>query len=508
MATTSYIKSKERYSAQGVSPVSLSDAQGAVRQHGGSPGIASTVLMMLTDVAVIVGAFALVLLFHFLVLGHIATLASLPVNVTPDISDGWYLLGFLLLLMVVLRRYGLYTGVPNRSGVEELRLIAQACLTAGILLCGWLYLVHNRELSRVLVVTIVAMTAVALGIRRAMWRHVRFKQYARGVETRNVVIMGTHHLSAAMAQHIESDYHLGYQLCGFMEAPGCSGSGEVQHGRVLGSLDRLRELVRLHFIDEIVITEHCQIETVVELVEEARDLDIDVRALSGLFGDLTQNAEIEYLGIYPVVTLHRRNPRVIALFLKRVVDIALSLAALIAVFPMMLVIVIAVVLDSRGPIFYVSERIGKRGRVFPCFKFRTMVPDAEARKRELMSKNERDGILFKMTNDPRVTRVGRILRKYSLDELPQFFNVLRGEMSIVGPRPPIASEVAKYALEHFRRLEVLPGLTGLWQVQARHDSSFARYIALDTAYVENWSFWLDLKIMIQTAQVVIRGSGA
>jgi lipopolysaccharide/colanic/teichoic acid biosynthesis glycosyltransferase len=112
-----------------------------------------------------------------------------------------------------------------------------------------------------------------------------------------------------------------------------------------------------------------------------------------------------------------------------------------------------------------------------------------------------------MTKDPRVTRTGRFLRKYSLDELPQFFNVLRGEMSIVGPRPPIASEVAKYALEHFRRLEVLPGLTGLWQVQARHDSSFARYIALDTAYVENWSFWLDLKILLRTAQVVIRGTG-
>ncbi len=248
-------------------------------------------------------------------------------------------------------------------------------------------------------------------------------------------------------------------------------------------------------------------ETVIHLLEEAHDVEIDIRAMSGLYGELAHNAPIEYLGSYPMVALHRRDPRIIAFFLKRVVDIFLSIAALVALFPIMLVIAIAVLLDSRGPVFYVSERIGKRGRVFPCFKFRTMVRDAEAKKRELAKHNERDGILFKMAKDPRVTAVGRILRKYSLDELPQFFNVLRGEMSIVGPRPPIASEVAKYALEHFRRLEVLPGLTGLWQVQARHDSSFARYIALDTAYVENWSFWLDLKILLRTAQVVVRGTG-
>jgi lipopolysaccharide/colanic/teichoic acid biosynthesis glycosyltransferase len=137
-----------------------------------------------------------------------------------------------------------------------------------------------------------------------------------------------------------------------------------------------------------------------------------------------------------------------------------------------------------------------------------MVKDAEQLKKNLAAMNERDGILFKVSNDPRVTPVGLFLRKYSLDELPQFFNVLRGEMSIVGPRPPIASEVEKYDLEHFRRLEVLPGLTGLWQIQARQDSSFAKYIALDTAYVENWSFWLDLKILIRTAEVIVRGTGA
>ena len=504
MSTSEYIRRSEGQSQ----PPSLHEPPPVnARSKQSNPAMASAALMMLTDMCVTLGAFAIAIVLHFFVISRLPFFRDLPINVTPHPTDAWYLLGFLLALLVVLRRYGLYNGVPDRSAAHEQRLIAQACLTAGLLLCGWLYMAREGDLSRLLVIVLVGTTAVALGIRRAVWRAVRFSNYAKGVETRNVVILGTNHLSSAMGQQIEDDYHLGYHLCGFISAPGCDGEGEVPSKRVLGNLDRLRELTRMHFIDELVIAQPSPLETVIDLVEEAHDLEIDIRAISGFYGELTHNAGIEYLGAYPVVSLYRRNPRIIAFFLKRVVDIVLSIAALIAVFPLMLLISLAVVVDSRGPIFYVSERIGKRGRVFPCFKFRTMIRDAEARKRELAKHNERDGILFKMTKDPRVTRVGRFLRKYSLDELPQFFNVLRGEMSIVGPRPPIASEVAKYALEHFRRLEVLPGLTGLWQVQARHDSSFARYIALDTAYVENWSFWLDLKILLRTAHVVIRGTG-
>jgi exopolysaccharide biosynthesis polyprenyl glycosylphosphotransferase len=194
--------------------------------------------------------------------------------------------------------------------------------------------------------------------------------------------------------------------------------------------------------------------------------------------------------------------------MKRVSDVVLSLSALLVASPALIAIAIAIKLDSPGPVFYISERIGKKGRVFRCLKFRTMVADAEKRKQALVAHNERSGILFKMKNDPRVTRVGAKLRKYSLDEIPQFVNVLRGEMSLVGPRPPLASEVEKYELEHFRRLEVLPGLTGLWQVRARQDPSFERYVALDLAYVENWSFWLDIKILIRTTEVVFRGTGS
>jgi lipopolysaccharide/colanic/teichoic acid biosynthesis glycosyltransferase len=165
-------------------------------------------------------------------------------------------------------------------------------------------------------------------------------------------------------------------------------------------------------------------------------------------------------------------------------------------------------MDSRGPIFYLSERVGKKGRVFRCCKFRTMVRDAEKRRSEMMHMNERDGVLFKISNDPRITQLGCFLRKYSLDELPQFFNVLVGDMSIVGPRPPLASEVKEYKLSHLRRLDVTPGITGLWQVQARQDPSFDSYVSLDVTYIEQWSLWLDLKIIARTVGVVFSGTGS
>jgi exopolysaccharide biosynthesis polyprenyl glycosylphosphotransferase len=193
--------------------------------------------------------------------------------------------------------------------------------------------------------------------------------------------------------------------------------------------------------------------------------------------------------------------------IKRALDIVLSAPTLLLLSPILLVIALAIRLDSPGPVFYVSERVGKNGRLFRCFKFRTMVRDAERQQERMKFLNERDAVLFKISSDPRVTSVGRILRRYSLDELPQFCNVLLGEMSIVGPRPPVAVEVREYSIRHLRRLAVTPGITGLWQIQGRHDPSFESYVSLDLTYIENWSIALDLKIIAQTFSVVLSGTG-
>lgn len=192
---------------------------------------------------------------------------------------------------------------------------------------------------------------------------------------------------------------------------------------------------------------------------------------------------------------------------KRGFDIVFSLLALVFILPVLLMIAILVKLDSEGPVLYVSERIGRNGRRFRFLKFRTMVQEADSLRGALLHLNERRGNLFKMSNDPRVTRLGRLLRRYSLDELPQFFSVLTGHMSVVGPRPCLTSEYARYTKAQRRRVEAVPGITGLWQVEARRDPSEDAYFKLDIFYVEHWSLWMDVKILLKTVAVVFAGTG-
>jgi exopolysaccharide biosynthesis polyprenyl glycosylphosphotransferase len=328
------------------------------------------------------------------------------------------------------------------------------------------------------------------------------------VGTRNVLILGTGPEAHALRHHLESIRHLGYTFKGFIDFPGSSSRFTTTSGDVVGTLDTLFQHARKQFVDEIFFTTPCERGIVQSVLDQARLHGVDLRVVPDMYDGLAWNSPIEYIGQFPTIPLHCGHVPEMGLLLKRVVDIFFSILALIVLAPVLAAVAIAVKLDSHGPILYSSERIGKKGRVFHCTKFRTMVRDAEERRADVMHMNERDGVLFKISNDPRVTNVGRFLRKYSLDELPQFFNVLKGDMSIVGPRPPLASEVQEYKLGHLRRLDVTPGITGLWQVQARQDPSFDSYISLDVSYIDNWSIWLDLKIIVRTILVVFAGTGS
>ena len=192
---------------------------------------------------------------------------------------------------------------------------------------------------------------------------------------------------------------------------------------------------------------------------------------------------------------------------KRFLDVIVSALGLILLSPLMMLIAIAVMIDSPGVCLYRTYRVGKNGRLFRFHKFRTMVSNADLLLDEVWSLNERKGVLFKASRDPRLTRVGRFLRRYSLDELPQLWNILKGEMSLVGPRPPLLSEYQQFRPEHRRRMEVSPGLTGLWQVMARRDPSFETYVRLDCHYVDNWSLWLDFWIVLKTLPAVLNATG-
>ncbi len=418
------------------------------------------------------------------------------------------LAGFSAILIIISRRLHLYTPARLSSFLHEQHLSVRACFTAGLFLTGTLYLIHADEVPRTIVLLTLGMVTIALSLRRIVYRVLMYRRFDRGIDTRNVLIVGTGPEAHALRHHLESIRHLGYTFKGFIDFSGSGSRLASSSGDVVGTLDTLFQHARKQFVDEIFFASHCERGIVKDVLEKARTHGVDLRVVPDLYDGLAWNTPIEYIGQFPTIPLYRGHVAEFGLVLKRTLDILFSSLVLLILAPFLLFIAIAVKLDSKGPVFYASERIGKKGRVFRCIKFRTMVRDAEKKRADIMHMNERDGILFKISNDPRITRVGRFLRKYSLDELPQFFNVLHGDMSVVGPRPPIASEVKEYNLSHLRRLDVTPGITGLWQVQGRRDPSFDSYVSLDVAYIEGWSIWLDLKIIVRTVGVVLSGTGS
>lgn len=441
--------------------------------------------------------------------GHPTALAA------NQLSFFLYLGGFAIILVLISSVQGLYGPLQSFGGWREQRLTIQSCVLSSLILSGALYFTYAGSVSRAVVLATLLSSTFLLCIRRASWRYYMYRQYDRNLGTRNILIAGAGPSGLALKNHLCRVRHLGYTFKGFVltDSELLHGTNHTAHADVLtsdvvGVVDELTTLVRKHFVDELFITGQCNRYLVENLIEVASQLAIDVRVVPDLYDGVDPTMPIEYVGQFPTFPLHFHRIRTISLFIKRALDIIFAAIALLLAMPLMSLVALAIRLDSPGPVFYCAERIGKKGSFFRCWKFRTMVANADALQSTLLHMNERDGVLFKAKHDPRITRVGRILRKYSIDELPQFFNVLCGTMSIVGPRPPVLREVSQYKLQHLRRLDVSPGITGLWQVQSRQDPSFDQYISLDTHYVDHWSLWLDAKIMIRTVGVVISGTGS
>lgn len=414
-------------------------------------------------------------------------------------------LAFLVLygILVVLCCQGqeLYRVRESRSNADIALAVAKAVTLATVLLTVFIFLSGVKTISRV----VVGVTAILTMLTLVAWRWWRRRQVAKrvaqGYGLRNVLIVGAGEVGQQLRGYLESNQHLGYIVKGFLD-----GSPNAQSG-VLGSYEELPSIARAKFADEIFVTTP-EREVVKKVAVEARLNRLEVKVVPDLYDGLAWRAPIEHLGDFPVMALHREPIPVLGFLIKRLIDFTASLAGLIALSPMLAALAVAIKLDSPGPVFYSSWRMGRKGHRFRCYKFRTMAADADARKDALRHLNERQGPFFKITDDPRLTRTGRFLRKYSLDELPQLFNVLKGEMSLVGPRPHPLDDYEQYTLEHLRRLDVMPGITGLWQVSARTDPSFEKNIALDLEYIENWSPWLDMEILLKTVPAVFKGSGA
>ncbi len=337
---------------------------------------------------------------------------------------------------------------------------------------------------------------------RRRWRHVPVQAAQGGRDVRNVLIIGAGRVGRQLAAYISEDVSCSRSVVGFLD------ENEPIGGDVHGRLDDLARIARTDFVDEIILTAPHQPDLARRIIREARRNQIDVKVVPDLFGFEPDDPLVfEKFGNIPVLTLREERMPTFGLFLKQVVDTVTAAATLAFAAPLLSIIALVIKLESPGPVLYQAERAGLKGRRFRCYKFRTMDANADKLKELLRASNERQGPFFKMVDDPRITRVGRFLRRYSLDELPQLWNVVRGEMSLVGPRPHPVDDFERYDLGDLQRLDVPPGLTGLWQVTARRDPSFERGLALDLEYIRTWTLWRDFQILYKTISVVLHGSG-
>lgn len=353
--------------------------------------------------------------------------------------------------------------------------------------------------------TTLAATAPLNFLIMLAWRNHRRRvpvQQVSGRDVRNVLIVGTGTLGRKLAAHMGENATCRRVVTGFLD------EDEPVGGDVHGRVEDLARIMRTDFIDEIILTTPQQPDFARRVIREARRNQIDVKLVPDLFGfEPDDSLVFEKFGNIPVLTLREERMPLFSLFLKRTVDALSATLALVFTSPLLSIIALVIKLESPGPALYRAERVGIKGRRFCCYKFRTMSADADKIKEALRARNERQGPFFKMADDPRITRVGRWLRRYSLDELPQLWNVVRGEMSLVGPRPHPLDDFERYELGDLQRLNVPPGLTGLWQVTARRDPSFERGLALDLEYIKSWTLWRDFQILYKTVSVVLHGSG-
>jgi exopolysaccharide biosynthesis polyprenyl glycosylphosphotransferase len=413
--------------------------------------------------------------------------------------------GFLLLYgcLVLLCCHGLdlHRTSPGRTALDEMIAVFKAVALATIVLITSLY-VSKQDISRL----VVGSSAVLAISSLSAWRWLRHRlvehQLARGRGARNVLIIGAGTVGQELFRYLARNRHLGYLVRGFLD------EDQLAAPSVLGRIADLHEIARTHFIDEVFVTIGEQKELVKSVVLEGRRCRLDVNLVPNFYDGLGKPAAIEVLGDFPVLALHREPIPRLGLLIKRTLDIMCSAAAIAVLSPLLAAIAAAIKLDSpEGPVLYRSVRVGRKGQRFTCYKFRTMVSNADVLKAKLRHLNQRHGPFFKIENDPRLTTIGKLLRKYSLDELPQLWNVIVGDMSLVGPRPHPVDDCLQYNLEQLRRLDATPGITGLWQVTSRTDPSFRKNLVDDIEYIENWSLWLDLKILLKTIPAVVGGTG-
>ncbi len=438
---------------------------------------------------------------------------SLRNQIEPIYPLSLYILFLPILLLIwggLLYHLGMYESFRVKKIPEILFIIFKASLFGFLIFGSFTYIFKVIYVSRIFISLIFVLGAVFISLEKVVLmqflRHLR----KRGSNYRSVLIIGTGKRAQNFIELLNRHIEWGFKIIGLVDENEAKKGEKVSGCKVLGAFKDLPDIVHNNVVDEVLfVIPPSWLNKIEEIMHfcEAEGLRISV-ALDYFTPKFSRVKQTDLNGV-PLLTFESTPDKLWHLLIKRLFDIVFAGISLVLLSPVFAAIALTVKAASRGPVFFKQERCGLNGRRFKLYKFRTMVADADSKLKDILTYNEMSGPVFKMANDPRLTKVGKFLRKFSIDELPQLWNVFKGNMSLVGPRPPIPTEVRNYDNWQRRRLSMPPGITCLWQINGRNKIiDFNQWMKLDLEYIDNWSLWFDFKILLKTIPVVLFARGA
>ena len=404
-----------------------------------------------------------------------------------------------------------YQGILRRGYWKEFLAVLRHNLYLIAFLLFYLVITQTSyDFSRVILllfplINILMMYAIRLLLKA--W----IKKFGNRLqECRALLVITSETIASETLERLKENQYGSFWITGVVLSDGDKAPSEINGVPVVAKISDVLDYIRINWVDEVFIRVPNKDSLPEKLIQGLSETGLTVHISLNQFASTGyQNQSVERLGGYTVLTGYMASASSVQLFLKRLLDIFGALVGLFLTGIVFLIFAPIILIQSPGPIFFSQDRVGKNGKIFRIYKFRSMYADAEERKKELMAQNKMNGLMFKMDNDPRITPIGKFMRATSLDEFPQFWNILRGEMSLVGTRPPTVDEYKQYELHHKARLATKPGLTGLWQVSGRSDiTDFEEVVALDKKYISEWNFGLDIKILLKTVLIVLKRDGA
>ena len=416
---------------------------------------------------------------------------------------------FILIWIGSFSALGMYKSFRVKPLFDVISIVLASALFGFVIMGSIIYVMKAQEISRMLVMIMFGAGAVLFSADKVLliklFRYLR----RRGYNTRNILVVGTGRRAQNFAEAVKNHGEWGFKIIGFIDEDASKVGQQICDRKVMGVFSDLLHILHNKVVDHVVfVVPRLWFEKIEDLIRLCETEGVPASVVVDLYElNFARAKQTSFYGI-PMLTFESAPDRLWELLLKRLFDIAASAIGLIVLSSLFLVLAVIIKAASEGPVFFKQKRCGLNGRIFTLYKFRTMVKGAEEKLAGLQKYNEMKGPVFKMKSDPRVTPIGKFLRRSSLDELPQLWNVLKGDMSIVGPRPPIPGEVDKYDNWQRRRLSMRPGITCLWQVKGRNTiADFNEWMRLDLEYIDNWSIWLDVKILLATIPVVLLARG-